>query len=128
MAIHTAGDADCWKGTRFSDNPDLERNQLFFGGGISACPGRFFAIQELLCILSHFLKSFHFDASTLRMTKRLPYTIPDGTLGPDVPGSTHKILDADGKILVGKWPGVKDAGVEAINGLLTVCDLCLSGT
>lgn len=67
-------DAHVFKGFRFSDMRDsgdrsetlkhqmvhLEPNFLFFGYGRSACPGRFFAVNEVKAMLSHLLMTYDF--------------------------------------------------------------------
>lgn len=67
-------DAHEFKGFRFSDIRDggdgseslkhqmvhLEKSFLFFGYGRAACPGRFFAVNEVKAMLSHVLLTYDF--------------------------------------------------------------------
>ncbi|ETS74589.1 hypothetical protein PFICI_13073 [Pestalotiopsis fici W106-1] len=103
--------ADCFVGDRFLKNESLYREELFFGGGVSACPGRHFAMVELELLMSHLIRNFEFDASSLQMYSKLSPEAEDLELGCAVekPRYTCEIIGLDGTRITGIYPGVADA-------------------
>lgn len=100
-AIHRASyvygsDADEWKGFRFSeicreDKDDTTRNQLVstskqflsFGHGKDACPGRFFAANELKLVMCYLLLRYDIHLPAEFNGKRPPNIYRFGGVRPD---------------------------------------------
>ncbi|KAF7557592.1 hypothetical protein G7Z17_g510 [Cylindrodendrum hubeiense] len=104
------GDAHCFKGDRFLLDEGLYKEELFFGGGVSACPGRHFAMAELELLMSHLIRNFDFDISSLTMHKKLAPEAEDLALGGAIDNPGHKcdIIDLDGTHIEGVYAGVAD--------------------
>ncbi|KKY21336.1 putative cytochrome p450 [Phaeomoniella chlamydospora] len=114
-------DADCFKGDRFLLNENLYKEELFFGGGVSACPGRHFALAELELLMAHIIREFEFDHKTLEMHKKLPPEAKDLELAPKVDSKfSCDIIDLDGTKIKGVHPGVADVDyrMESVSGSL----------
>ncbi|KAK4938189.1 hypothetical protein LTR10_021348 [Elasticomyces elasticus] len=115
-------DPESFKGDRFMKNEALYLEELLFGGGVSACPGRFFAQAELELFAAHLIRNFDFDVKSLAMHQRLPPESKYLELGSPLQNveDTCEIIDLDGTKVVGKYPGLLDAEncMEGISGSL----------
>ncbi|BGP36157.1 hypothetical protein JCM10449v2_000055 [Rhodotorula kratochvilovae] len=113
-------DALSFKGHRFHEGGDAMYNaQLAFGGGATACPGRFLATQELLIVTAHLIRNFEF--SDLKLHAKLPDTGDDMKCGAPLPagtGTKETIIDLDGKVYEVHVPDQENEGCEIPSGVL----------
>jgi hypothetical protein len=119
---------DCfsWKGTRFVEGGDTyygQQRELFdfvetsltssvaFGGGATACPGRFVAVVELSLIAAHLIRNFDFGEH-ITFHQKLPDEGSDMGIGPELrsPPAKAQIIDADGTVLNVTVTGIENHG------------------
>ncbi|KAI5480095.1 putative cytochrome p450 protein [Pseudohyphozyma bogoriensis] len=115
-------DALAFRGDRFMKGGDsMYNSQLAFGGGATACPGRYLAIQELLIVVAHLIQNF--DYSDVRIHHKLPDEGSDLACGPEFKlgsgvGTLARIVDLDGAVYSVRVPDQENSGCEIPSGIL----------
>lgn len=84
---------------------------LYLSAVSAACPGRVFAIEELLLVSAHLIRAFDFSTFTLR--KQLPDESSDLEVGAQLgadQGSVVEVVDFDGTVHAARIPAMENSG------------------
>ncbi|KAJ7475749.1 cytochrome P450 [Mycena latifolia] len=105
MSVENYGeDAEYWKGHRFVGEGDhMLQYDLTFSTGRSPCPGRSFALAELLMLSANLIRDF--DFSEFQAVKALPLDADDFEVMAPVTPETKQIIDLDGNFKTIVFPG-----------------------